>query len=220
MTAMETETPVAPAEAPRGMFARIVALLIHPRSEWARIDCEPASVRGLMLGWVVPLAAIGPVAKLIGGQFFTYTNDGAQLSAPLMTALTEAVISYGLSVAGLYLLSRLINGLATSFKGRRDPVAAMKVAAYAATPVFLVGIFEIVHALQWLEIAGLYSLYLLFVGLPAVMHAPRKRILVYILVTMMAGIAMAILFNLVVMATKGMFTPSLPDSAWNYTPPK
>jgi len=217
---METETPAAPAKPPRGMIARILALLARPKAEWARIDCEPASVRGLMTGWVMPLAAIGPVAKLIGGQFFTYTDDGAKLSQPLMTALTEAVIGYALSVAGLYLLSRLINGLATSFKGRRDPVAAMKVAAYAATPVYLVGIFEIVHVLQWLEIAGLYSLYLLFVGLPAVMHAPRKRVLVYILVTILAGIGMAILFNLVVLGTKGMFTPSLPASAWNYTPPK
>lgn len=202
------------------MIARIVALLTRPKAEWVRIDCEAASVRGLMLGWVMPLAAIGPVAKLIGGQFFTYTNDGLRLSPPLMTALTEAVISYALSVAGLYVLSRLINGLATSFKGRRDPVAAMKVAAYSVTPAYLAGAFELLHVLQWLEVAGLYSLYLLFVGLPAVMHAPRKRVLVYTMVTILAGIGMAILFNLLVLSTRGVFTPALPPSAWNYTPPK
>lgn len=202
------------------MIARIIALLLTPRAEWARIDREPATVRGLMTAWVMPLAAIGPLAKLIESQAFGYTSSGAPIITPLTTALTEALVGYVLSLVGVYLLARLINGLAPSFKGRRDRVAAMKVAAYGSTAAYLAGVFEILHALQWLEILGAYSLYLLFVGLPAVMHAPPKRVLAYTAITLVAAIGMTILFTLVVLGTKGIFTPSLPASAYNYTPPE
>jgi hypothetical protein len=48
---------------------------------------------------------------------------------------------------------------------------------------------------------------------------PRKRALAYTAVTMLAGIALAILLSLIVLWTKDMFTPDIPASAWNYTPP-
>ena len=212
---MTTDTPTAP----RGMIQRIVALLLHPRSEWARIDAEPATVRGIMTGWVMPLAAIGPVAKLAGSQLFDGGRYGAAMAPRLTTSLTEAVMGYALSLLAIYLLSRLINGLGPNFGGKRDPVAAMKVAGYGATAAYLAGAFQLVHILEWFEVLGLYSLYLIFVGLPAVMHAPRKRVFVFTVVVMLTGIALTIALSLIVLASREMFTPEMPASAYNYTPP-
>src|SRR5258708_6833730 len=55
---------------PSGMIGRIRAILMEPKAEWPRIDAEPSSVGGVFMGWVVPLAAIGPVAQLIGWFLF------------------------------------------------------------------------------------------------------------------------------------------------------
>lgn len=215
MTRMTSETP----EAPTGKLRRIRAILTTPKAEWVRIAAEPASTRSIMLGWVAPLAAIGPVARLIASQLIRYAGDGMHLPPPFVSALTEAVLSYLGTLVGVYVLSLIVNGLAVTFKGKRDNAQALKLAAYGATAAYLAGIFQIWPKLELLEIAGLYSLYLIFAGLPIVMHVPRKRALAYTAVTMLAGIGLTILLALVVLWTRDMFTPDIPASAWNYTPP-
>lgn len=209
------------ANSPRASWiARIGAILTTPKAEWVRIAAEPMSVRSILLGWVAPVAAIGPVAKLIGSQILRYANDGMHLPPPFVSALTEAVISYLLVLVSVYVLALIVNGLAVTFKGKRDLVQALKLAAFGATPSYLAAIFEIWPPLRIFEMVGLYSLYLIFAGLPILMHVPRKRALAYTAVTMLAGIALAILLALIVLWTKDMFTPDIPASAWNYTPPE
>jgi len=222
MTRMETappalETPETPA--PPKMLRRLRALFATPKAEWVRIAAEPMSVRRVMLGWVAPLAAIGPVAKLIGSQVLRYMGDGMHLPEPFTSALTGAVIGYMLTLLFVYLLALIVNGLAVTFKGKRDLVQALKLAGYGGTPVYLAAILEIWPPLALLEVVGLYSLYLILAGLPILMHVPRKRALAYTAVTMLIGIGLAILQALIVAGSRDMFTPEIPDSAWNYTPP-
>lgn len=209
-----------PETAKTSMIRRVGAILTTPKTEWVRIAAEPASVRSIMLGWVAPLAAIGPVAKLISSQLLNYMGDGMHMPPPFVSALTEAVIGYLLSLLGVYVLSLIVNGLAVTFKGRSDPVQALKLAAYGATAAYLAGVLQIWPPLEIFQVAGLYSLYLIFAGLPILMHVPRKRALGYTAVTMLAGIAITILLTLVVLATKDVFAPGVPASAWNYTPPE
>ena len=45
---------------------RIKGILLEPRSEWTTIAAEATSVQSLYTGWIMILAAIGPVAMLIG----------------------------------------------------------------------------------------------------------------------------------------------------------
>ncbi len=220
---METEDPTTetvrvPRE--RGWFARLWRILIEPRAEWAVIETEADSIRELMLCWVAPLSAIGPVAKLIGEQLFGYNDYGADLRPPIETALTEAVVSYLLSLGAAYLLARMISALATYFGGREHRTRAMKVAAYGATAAYLAGGFQIVPPLQWIGAVGLYSLYLIFTGLPALMHVTRRKALTFTVVTLLAAIGLSIAVMIGVMLSKDAFTPEFPDAAYNYTPPE
>jgi hypothetical protein len=219
MTGMTENEPPA-IQPPTTMIRRIWAILSTPKGEWVKIAAEPTSVRAVMLGWVVPLAAIGPLADLIETQALRYMGDGMHLPPPLTSALTEAVVSYALTLVAVFVLAMIVNGLAVTFKGKRDFVRALKLAAYGATPAFLAAGFEVWPPLRLLEVAGLYSLYLILVGLPILMHVPRKRALAYTAVTMLAGIGLAILLSLTVLGTRDIFTPDIPASAWNYTPPE
>ena len=45
----------------------------------------------------------------------------------------------------------------------------------------------LVPALSFLQILGLYSLYLLYLGLPLLMKAPEERALVYTVVVIVVG---------------------------------
>ncbi|MEJ0067133.1 MAG: hypothetical protein WDM85_18400 [Caulobacteraceae bacterium] len=43
-------------------------ILLSPKTEWDRIELEPATVKGLYTGYICILAAITPICTLIGQQ--------------------------------------------------------------------------------------------------------------------------------------------------------
>lgn len=192
-------------ETSSNLIERCKNILLKPKEEWARIDAEPATVGGIMTGWVVPLAAIGPVAGLIGGLVFGYSMFGVTYRPTVMGAVTSAVIGYGLALLSAWLLSKIIDALAPNFGGQKNPVQAMKVAAYSGTAAYLAGIFQIIPALAILGILGLYSLYLLYLGLPRLMKSPEDKAMGYTVVT----VVVAIVLFLVVGAVSAALTSAL-----------
>jgi Yip1 domain len=194
-------------EASSSLIERCKNILLKPKEEWERIDAEPATVGGLMTGWVVPLAAIGPVAGLIGGLVFGYGGFGITIRPSVMGAVTTAVIGYVLALVSAFLLAKIIDALAPSFGGQKNPVQAMKVAAYSGTASYLAGIFQIVPALMILGILGLYSLYLLYLGLPRLMKAPQDRAMSYTIVTVLAAIVLFVIVGAVTAAVTSALAP-------------
>ena len=57
---------------------------------------------------------------------------------------------------------------------QRNFLSALKLSVYSFTPVWLAGIFLLIPGLRFLTILGLYGVYLLWSGLPALMRAPRE----------------------------------------------
>jgi hypothetical protein len=45
---------------------RVKRILLSPKTEWEVIDAEPATAAELYTRYIMPLAAIGPIAQLIG----------------------------------------------------------------------------------------------------------------------------------------------------------
>ncbi|HQU15830.1 MAG: hypothetical protein B7Z66_03325 [Chromatiales bacterium 21-64-14] len=171
-------------------------ILLQPRQEWQVIAEEPATIRGLYREYIVPLAAIGPVALLIRLAMF-----GIDLHAggryPLPSAVGQAVLAFALNMAAVFVVALVVDVLAPTFGGRKDPIQALKVAAYVSTPGWLASVFVLVPVLTVLALAaGLYGLYLLYLGLPVVMGAPRERALGYTVVVVMAVVVVYLLIGL------------------------
>ena len=197
---------------PSGMVGRIKAILTDPKNEFARIDAEPATVAGILTGWVVPLAAIGPIAGIIGTMAFASRGisiGGVTITAaPSMSYLIASAISqYILAVVGAFVCSLIVDALAPSFGGQKDPVKAMKLVAYGGTAAYLAGIFAILPALALLGIVGLYSIYLFYVGLPVLMKNPADKTIVYLIVIVVVYIVVMVVGGYVLGALTGMFAP-------------
>jgi hypothetical protein len=107
------------------------------------------------------------------------------------------VISYILSLVGVYVLSLIIDALAPTFGGTKNPISALKVAAYSSTASWVVGIFTLIPALSVLGILGLYSLYLLYLGLPALMKAPQDKAIGYTLVVIVSAIVLFVVAGVI-----------------------
>jgi Yip1 domain len=172
--------PVISDPRTRSLIARVRAILVQPRSEWATIDAEPATIGGLYAGYVVWLAAIAPIASVIEASVFGIRLPfGGVYRVPLASAASGAVVRYAVALITTYVLALVIHALAPTFGGKQSRTQALKVAAYASTPSWVAGAVAAVPFLSALELLGLYSLYLVFLALPAVMGAPRERALGY-----------------------------------------
>jgi hypothetical protein len=168
---------------------RVKNILLQPAEEWTVIDNEPTSISELYRSYIVPLAAIGPVASIIGlsliGIHVPYTGT---YRVPLMSAIGHAVVNYVLALAAVYVLALIIDALAPTFHGVKNTLQALKVAAYSSTPAWLAGIFILIPVLSFLQILGLYSLYLLYLGLPILMKTPQDKALAYTIVVIIAAL--------------------------------
>lgn len=197
-------TAIEPGTTSSALVGRVKRLLLSPSTEWDRIDAEPATIKGLYVGYVCILAAIPAIASLIGGQVFGHGGFGFSYKPNLIAAVVSAVVQYGLTLVSVFLLSLIIDALATSFDGTKDKVQAFKVAAYTGTAGWVFGVLTIFPPLAIIAgLAGLYGLYLLYLGLPKLMKAPKEKAVGYTVVTIICAIVMFIVIGAITGAVAG-----------------
>ncbi|MGB0128251.1 MAG: zinc-ribbon domain-containing protein, partial [Rhodocyclaceae bacterium] len=101
-----------------GLLGRIKGILVSPKSEWPVIAAEPPAPAALMTSYVLPLAAIGPIAQFIGlvmigvGVPFVGT-----IRIGVLPGLGMMVTTYVLGLAAVFLMAWIANALAPTFSG-------------------------------------------------------------------------------------------------------
>lgn len=188
-----------------GLINRAKAIILTPKDEWPKIAASPESIGDIFRSWVLPLAAIGPVATFIGGQMFGHGAFGFSYRPSFMGGLSTAIISYGLALLSVYVMALVIDWLAPNFGATKNRTAAYKVAAFGATAAWLAGIFGIFPAIGFLSILGLYSLYLVFLGLPFLMKAPPEKAGGYTVVTIVIMFVVAVVSSFLTAKLSGSF---------------
>jgi hypothetical protein len=113
----------------------------------------------------------------------------------------------------VHLLALVVEKLAPNFQSHGDTLQAVKLVGFAATPVWLAGVFSIVPSLSMLSlIAGLYAIYLFYVGVSVLMQTPAEKALSYMIV---AGLVVVVVHVVVfsvagsVLAVSSVTTSSL-----------
>lgn len=187
------------------LVQRAKNLVLSPASEWQTIAPETTSPGQLFGGYVAPLAAIGPIALFIGlslvGVGIPFVGT---YRMPMLLSLSTAVVSFVFALAGVFVLALIINALAPSFGGEKNSTQALKVAAYAYTPAWLAAVLQIFPPLGILVLLGsLYSLYVLYVGLPPLMKAPKEKALGYTAVVVICAIVLSVVFSVIAGAIGG-----------------
>ena len=163
---------------------RVKNILLSPRTEWPAIDAEPATVSSLYSGYIAPLAAIPAICQAIGmsmiGMSVPFVGN---YKTPIGGALVTAVVMYVFSLAAVYIIALIVDGLAPTFGGTKNTTQALKVVAYSYTAAWVGGVFSLIPALGIISLLFvLYSLYLLFLGLPVLMKSPADKAVGYTVV--------------------------------------
>ncbi len=183
------------------LLSRVKNILLRPHEEWPVIAGEATSTQALYMGYIGPLAIIGPIASVIGMSLIGFSLPFVgTYRMPLVDAFAGAVVSFVLTLVAVFVLSLIIDALAPSFGGVKDRLQALKVAAYSATPAWVVGIVLLIPMLSLLSLLGLYALYLLYLGLPVLMRSPREKALGYTAVVVVCAIVLWVVIGVVARA--------------------
>ncbi|HZW72029.1 MAG TPA: Yip1 family protein, partial [Caldimonas sp.] len=177
---------------------RVPAILLKPKETWPQIAAEPATPASIYGGYLVFLAAIPAICGFIGWTLIGAGVMGVSFRLPITTGLAQLVVGYLLSLGIVWVLALIVNALAPTFGGSKDFVAALKVIAYGSTAGFVGGVFSLLPALGWLGLlAALYSIYLIYAGLPVLMRCPAARAGAYTAVVVVCSfVAMIVLASI------------------------
>jgi hypothetical protein len=156
---------------------RVIAILTDPFAEWPRIEKEPGDPAYLMIGYVAPLALLPAVFGFIGACVIGVLVPGrGTVRAPIFDGVFGAIFGYLESFVVLLLLGLSVSLTAQLFGGRRNFAAALKLAVYSYTPVWLAGIFLLLPGLRFLTLTGFYAVYLLIAGLPPMLKPTAQKL--------------------------------------------
>lgn len=199
---MNAENPIAQS---RSITERVKNILVKPRAEWPVIATEKASIAGLFTSYVMILAAIPALAQLVGSLVFGYSALGFTYRPSFGSAIGTAVSQYVLSLVMVLILGLVIDALAPKFGGEKNRLQAFKLAAYAGTAAWLAGAAALVPPVAFLAILGVYSIYLLYLGLPVLMKSATDKTLAYTVVVILVAAVLAFVIGLVTRPVTTMF---------------
>ena len=124
---------------------------------------------------------------------------------PIVAGILRMVIGYALSLVMVFVLALIVDALAPTFGGSKSQIQALKLVAYASTAGFVGGIFSLIPSLSILGLlCGLYSIYLIYTGIPVLMRCPPEKAGAYTAVVVVC----AIVAGLVLGALLALFSPA------------
>jgi Yip1 domain len=170
------------------LVTRAKNMIVSPRSEWQVVAAEPTSTAAIYTGYIIPLAAIGPIAKLIG---VLITLGGGAFGAAIVGAIVQYLLSIVIFVPIAAFLSALVAGWCG---GTNEFGRGLKLVAYGSTASYLGGIFYIYPILGILFlVAAIYGIYLFYTGITPVMNVPSGRAIGYIIVLIIVWVVIFII---------------------------
>ncbi|MCU0761135.1 MAG: YIP1 family protein [Steroidobacteraceae bacterium] len=180
------------------LFERAKNVLLLPKTEWPVIAAEPATTGTIYKDYLVWLAAIPAVLGFVDATVFGYgVPFMGSIRIGVGAALQGAVVSFVLTLAGIYVFSLIVNALAPTFGATKDGVQALKVVAYSATSGLVIG--GVATLVPWLGGlltlgAAIYGIYLLYLGLPPTMKCPPEKAGTYTAVSVLVCFVVGAIF--------------------------
>jgi len=175
----------------------VIGLFTHPAEEWQAVRNERCSIGRCYCSHVLILAAIPAVCSFIGTTQVGWTV-GAREAVKLTvgSALTLSVLFYITMLVAVFVIGKSIHWMGKTYGAEQPLPTCIALAAYTATPLFLIGIMQLYPAL-WLNLVlGLpalgYTVFLLYTGVPIMMDISKERGFLFSSAVLAVGLIMLV----------------------------
>ena len=161
----------------------IWGLYAHPKDEWQTIEKQHESIMYSM-AHILAIALIPTICSYYAAAHIGWTiGVGEPIMINQSSAQLMAIAMYFALVIGVFALAYLIQWMAKTFDSKPSYIQSLELAAYTATPMFMVGIAALFPVLWFVALVGLvgvsYSIYLLYSGVPIMMNIPEDKGFIY-----------------------------------------
>jgi len=159
-------------------------IMFKPTSFWKKIGDTSEKDLSRYILYPVILALIPSLAWYYGTTAVGWTVAGDSLTR--LTTHSAAVIAVCLFLAqivGIWVIGFFIHWMSQTYDADTSIVKGAVIAGFTATPLLLAGAIGIYPHLAFdllvAILAASYSVYLLYIGIPLVMHMPPERGFLY-----------------------------------------
>lgn len=183
------------------LIERAKKIMFEPKNEWPVIEQENSSIVQVTKSYLIPLSLIPAVAAFIG-----YGIIGIELPffghvGSVSWGIRQALVSIITTIGGAFLTAFIIDMLAPNFGATKNLSKAFSLVVFAYTPSMVAGIFLIYPALAILStLAGIYGLYLLYLGMSPMMKPPQEKVTTYFVVSLIVTILVFIILSAILAA--------------------
>jgi hypothetical protein len=178
----------------KAVLNNAIALVKDPVGYMKQNKDQTVSVTSLMINYVAILALIPLVGRLLGDILF-YDKAFYHVG----DAIAGSILSYFLDIISVFIVGYVIWKLAPRFNSTVDQNKSAALAAFAYTPVFLIGILSIYPPLGYLALLGLlYGLYILYKGLPIMLNTPADKTVTYVIAILIVTFIIEIIISLII----------------------
>jgi hypothetical protein len=183
------------------LFDRAKKIILSPKDEWTVIKDENTSSTEVLMKYLLPLALIPAIASFIGYGLIGFRMPFVGHVGSISYGIREAIVMLISTIGGVYVTAYVIDLLATSFGGTKNFQKAFQLVVYSYTPTMVAGILYILPSLSPIVfIAGLYGLYLLYLGLKPMMQSPDDKVTVYFIISIVVLIAVYFILSAILAA--------------------
>lgn len=181
-------------------LSHTLGILTNPDKEWQAIRADRHSFVQVFFSHVPFLALVPCIAGYIGVTRFGFPVGDQLVKLTPGSAAALAIVTYFSLLIGVYLFGEFINWMAKSYGVEGDEATrhyeGTALAVFATTPVFLAGIVSLYPSL-WLNaavtfLAGCYSIYLIFEGIPILMKMSKERAFLYACSVVTVGLVLLV----------------------------
>jgi hypothetical protein len=182
------------------LIERVKNIIVSPDKEWDVIAAEQPDTGKIIMGYVLPLAGAAALAAFIGFGFIGKNYFGVRVSS-IDYGIYHAIDVLVGAIAAVFISAFVIDALAPNFGSEKNFGRSVQLVAYSYTPGWVGGLLAILPALALVgTLAGLYGLYLLYVGLPKLKKTPPDKHLSYFVVSLLVIIAVYIVIGIIMAA--------------------
>ncbi len=161
-------------------FEHMFGLMYHPKEEWAEIKKENYSVSHVYFSHLIFLAALPPLALLIGTTQVGWSLSGTSyIKLTMDSAIPIAVAFYFALLVGVWFMAYCVHWMEKTFGADASMERCIVFTVFTSTPMFFAGLAGLLPIL-WLDFfvvlaAVVYTVYLLYIGVPIFMDIPEER---------------------------------------------
>lgn len=179
------------------LIERAKNIIVSPKTEWMVIEQEMATPQSLLISYVLPMAIIASIGKILTGLVWAglFTNY----------FIWAAIFGFISIIISFYISVYVIDMLAPGFGSEKNLNRSAQLVAYSNTPNWIAGLLSFIPIIGWLlVIAGwVYSIYLFYIGLGPLKKTPEDKKVVYMIVAFIIMIAVLFIISAILMAIFG-----------------